>query len=88
MSLYDQYQEEVDYRFGPKLWDAGEGVCCAAYQLGGDYCHAPDEDPHDDMTREELVELYGEAEVARIEQLMAKGAAKIAAAYSSDEEPF
>lgn len=26
--------EEMDYRNGPALWDAGEGVCCAAYQLG------------------------------------------------------
>jgi hypothetical protein len=26
--------EELEYRNGPVLWDAGEGVCCAAAQLG------------------------------------------------------
>lgn len=26
--------EEMEMRFGPRLWDAGEGVCCAAFQLG------------------------------------------------------
>lgn len=23
-----------DFEFGPKLWDATPGVCCAAFQLG------------------------------------------------------
>jgi hypothetical protein len=26
--------EEIEYRDGPKLWDADPDVCCAAYQLG------------------------------------------------------
>lgn len=26
------YDDEPD--FGPRLWDATPGVCCAAYQLG------------------------------------------------------
>lgn len=26
--------EEMEYRFGPRLWDATPGVCCAAFQLG------------------------------------------------------
>jgi hypothetical protein len=46
--------EELEYRFGPRLWDAGEGVCCAASQLGAcphdeadvwDYDDV-DDDPH------------------------------------------
>lgn len=28
---------------GPRLWDAGEGVCCAAYQLGA-CCHTEADD--------------------------------------------
>jgi hypothetical protein len=28
------YAEDADHDMGPRLWDAGEGVCCAAYQLG------------------------------------------------------
>lgn len=26
--------EEQDFHFSERLWDAGEGVCCAAFQLG------------------------------------------------------
>lgn len=26
--------EDQDFDIGPALWDAGEGVCCAAFQLG------------------------------------------------------
>lgn len=36
--------EEIEYRFGPRLWDAGEGVCCAAFQLGA-CSHTEDFDP-------------------------------------------
>lgn len=32
MDLYEQ--EEIEYRFGPRMWDAGEGVCCAYFQTG------------------------------------------------------
>jgi hypothetical protein len=27
-------REEQEFGMGPKLWDAGEGVCCSAFQLG------------------------------------------------------
>jgi hypothetical protein len=26
--------EEMEFGQGSRLWDAGEGVCCAAFQLG------------------------------------------------------
>lgn len=29
-----QEQEEIEYGFGPVLWDADPDVCCAAFQLG------------------------------------------------------
>lgn len=82
--------EELEYRMGPKLWDAGEGVCCAAYQLGGDCCHAPDYegDQEEPMTREELVELHGEDFVAETERMLAAGAARQAAMVPEGEEPF
>ena len=78
--------EEIEYRTGPKLWDAGEGVCCAAYQLGGDCCTPPPEyDEADELTREERVELYGEAVVAETERLIATADARLA---TTDDEPF
>jgi hypothetical protein len=78
--------EEMEYRFGPKLWDAGEGVCCAAYQLGGDCCNAPDYDEGDELSRAERVELYGEEAVANTERILADLDARRAA--TQDEEPF
>lgn len=81
--------EELEYRFGPKLWDAGEGVCCAAYQLGGDCCHGADDEPEaEDMTREELVELHGEAFVAESERMLAAAEARMAARFAPDDCPF
>ncbi len=32
--LHPHEIEEMEYRDGPKLWDADPDVCCAAYQLG------------------------------------------------------
>lgn len=26
--------EEMEFGFGPRLWDATPGVCCASFQLG------------------------------------------------------
>lgn len=38
--------EEIEYREGPRLWDATPGVCCAAFQLGA--CeHTEAYDPYD-----------------------------------------
>ena len=34
MSFNPHLQEEMDFAFGPRLWDATPGVCCAAFQLG------------------------------------------------------
>lgn len=40
---------DYDMGFGPKLWDATPGVCCAAFQLGA--CeHTESFDPFDDET--------------------------------------
>lgn len=29
-----QEREEAEFGQGPRLWDAGEGVCCAEFQTG------------------------------------------------------
>lgn len=43
---HPHYLEEIEHRFGPKLWDADPDVCCAAYQLGA--CpHTEAYDPED-----------------------------------------
>lgn len=39
--------EERDFGRDGGLWDAGEGVCCAAYQLGA-CSHTEDFDPSDE----------------------------------------
>lgn len=46
--------EEIEYRFGPKLWDATPGVCCAAFQLGA--CPHTEGDYDAEMTDAELDE--------------------------------
>lgn len=44
--MHEDEREELEYGFGPKLWDAGEGVCCAAFQLGA--CSHTEDHDYDD----------------------------------------
>lgn len=32
--LNDHEREEAEYRDSPRMWDAGEGVCCPYFQTG------------------------------------------------------
>ena len=34
MTTTVQEREEIEFQFGPRLWDADPDVCCAAFQLG------------------------------------------------------
>ena len=34
MSYNIQEQEEIDFQFGPRIWDADPDVCCAYFQTG------------------------------------------------------
>ena len=44
--------EEMEMQSGPRMWDAGEGVCCAYFQTGAcahteaAYLYEEDDDPH------------------------------------------
>lgn len=40
--------EERDFAQGSRLWDGGEGVCCAAFQLGA-CAHTEGYDQTDDL---------------------------------------
>lgn len=52
--IHPHQQEELDQRFGSRLWDATPGVCCAAFQLGA-CAHTEAFDPAD-LTAEDLAE--------------------------------
>ena len=46
-------QEEIEFGYGPRLWDADPDVCCAAFQLGAcehteAYAEGDNFDPLDD----------------------------------------
>jgi hypothetical protein len=74
-------QEEIDYQFGPRLWDADPDVCCAAFQLGA-CVHTESFDPN---------EAYGEplpAYRTSDQILTALVADGIVTSVSDDEEPF
>lgn len=51
--MNEQEREEMDFGTSGALWDAGEGVCCAAFQLGacphteGEYHDDDDPEPED-----------------------------------------
>lgn len=45
MLTHPHLAEELDYRDGPRLWDADPDVCCAAFQLGAcAHTEAPTDD--------------------------------------------
>jgi hypothetical protein len=49
--------EEIEHRFGPRMWDASPGVCCAYFQTGACSHTEYDPEPWSDLTPEELAEL-------------------------------
>jgi hypothetical protein len=85
MSYEAHYEELADREPGPILWDAGEGVCCAAAQLGA--CrHSEAYEP----TAEELEadRKAWEERLAQDPALAAEVARILAPAPVLDEEPF
>lgn len=53
--MNEQEREEAEFGYGPRLWDATPGVCCAAYQLGA--CeHTEVFDPAHDIDVEDVVD--------------------------------
>jgi hypothetical protein len=49
-----QEREEIEFGFGPRLWDADPDVCCAAFQLGA-CVHTEVFDPEFDLVDDEII---------------------------------
>jgi hypothetical protein len=49
--------EEIEHRFGPRMWDATPGVCCAYFQIGACSHTEYDPEPWTDLTPAELADL-------------------------------
>lgn len=59
--MHPHEAEEIEQRFGPRLWDATPGVCCSAFQLGAcEHTEAYDEPGDDDYAPGELAALRAE----------------------------
>lgn len=59
--LHPHEAEEIEHRFGPRMWDATPGVCCAYFQTGAcAHTEAYDEPTDDDYAPGELAALRAE----------------------------
>lgn len=58
--------EEMDHQFGPRMWDATPGVCCAYFQTGAcSHTEAFDQDEVDDLVAQDgadFIEKLAESE--------------------------
>jgi hypothetical protein len=93
MNLHEA--EEIEYQAsrGDRLWSADPTDCCGGmHQLGvclkveAEIAEMQQDD--EPMTREELVELHGEAFVAETEAILARADARWADRFAAGDEPF
>jgi hypothetical protein len=81
--------EEMEARFGPRLWDATPGVCCAAFQLGA-CAHTEAFDPENERCGCQLSNCPSCREDALADAMAADYAARQARTVlvAEDDEPF
>lgn len=79
MTTHPHEIEEIESQFGPRLWDATPGVCCAAFQLGACVHTESYGDPYEELSPEDRAELAAAEE---------RYQAQAAAAAEPDAEPF